>query len=144
MATLPPVKRFVLDDYNGITTVSAFCSKFFYPMNLFLNAVYSALSSGLTIQQNMIGIVNASTNISSNSSGVATTTINWPDTQSPPQGVAVIACTQSSSATMYPLVSWSYAAGVVSISMQFVKVSSGAIVSAAASSYSVTFWVTGG
>lgn len=144
MARLPPIKRFVLDDFNGIKEVGAFAAKLFYPLNLFLNAVYSALNNGLTISANTIGSVVVQTNITSNSSGIATTTLNWAFPQSPPQGVFVMACTQSSLPVTAPLISWSYGSGVVSISMQFVSVSSGAIVSASSNTYSLTFWVSGG
>ena len=132
MATLPPIKRFIADDFAGITTFPAFTQKLFYPLNLFLNSVYTALNSGLTIQQNMLGLVNQSTSIAANTSGIATTTINWPYSQTAPVMVLVGACSSGGSSALYPLINWSYSAGVVSISMQFVKLSSGAIVAAGA------------
>jgi hypothetical protein len=144
MAVLPPIKRFVLDDFAGIKDVSAFASKLFYPLNRFLNAVYSGLNNGLTLNQNTIGLVTTQTSVSSNSSGVATTTLNWTYPQSPPLGVVVMACNQSSISMPFPIVTWGYNAGVVSIQMQFVQVTSGALVTAPAGTYAVTFWVSGG
>jgi hypothetical protein len=144
MSTLPPIKRFTQDDYNGIKDISAFCSKLFYPLNLFLNAVYTSLNNGLTLSQNTIGSVTTQTTITSDSTGKATTTINWTYLQSPPQGIAILACLSASVPQTIPLYSWSYNSGVITISMQFVKVSSGAIVQASSATYSVTFWATGG
>lgn len=144
MATLPPVKRFTLDDYSGIKDISAFAAKLFYPLNLFLTATYSALNNGLTLNANTIGMVTSNSSITSNSAGIATTTVNWGFPQSPPQGVAVINCTISSVGALSPLVSWSYSAGVVTITMQFVVMSSGAVVAAGAQTYSCSFWITGG
>lgn len=144
MAILPPIKRFILEDYGGIKDIPAFCSKFFYPLNLFLNATYSALNNGLTLTQNTIGLVTSQSSITANSSGIATTTINWPYPQSPPSGVAILGCTLSSLAATYPLISWAYNAGVVTVTMQFVQVTSGAIVTAGAGSYNITFWVSAG
>lgn len=144
MASLPPIKRFIADDFAGVTTFPAFCQKLFYPLNLFLNATYSALNSGLTIEQNTLGLINESTSITSNSSGIATTTINWPYTQTAPIGVVVMDCTNNGTSTNYPFVSWSYSAGVVSISMQFFTITSGAFVTAPTGTYNITFWVSGG
>ncbi len=144
MAILPPIKRFVLDDFSGIKDISAFAAKLFYPLNLFLSATYSALNNGLTLNANTIGMVSTQGAITSSSAGIATTTINWGYPQSPPTGVAVMSCSVSSIPALSPLVSWSYSAGVVSITMQFVAASSGAIVQAGAQTYSCTFWVSGG
>ena len=144
MANLPPLKRFVQDDFQGITTISAFCGKLFYPLNLFLNATYAALNNGLTIQANSIGMISQATSITSNSSGIATTTINWAYPQSPPVGVVVMNCTQSSVPTTLPLMSWSYSAGVITVTLQFTQISSGAVVANTAQTYNLTFWVSGG
>lgn len=144
MALLPPIKRFVQDDFNGIKEVAAFAGKLFYPLNLFLNAVYAALNNGLTLAQNTIGVVSVQGNITSNANGVATTTINWPFLQTPPKGVVVMSCTISTVGTYAPLISWSYSSGVVSISMQFVTASGGSMVVAAPNTYAVSFWVSAG
>ena len=144
MAVLPPIKRFVQDDFNGISTISAFTAKLFYPLNLFLNAVYSALNNGLTLSQNTIGAVKTATSITANSSGIATTTVNWPFPQSPPTGVAVLNCLTGTTQQTYPLISWAYSSGVVTLSMQFVMVTAGAVVVAPSGTYNVTFWISGG
>lgn len=148
MATLPPVKRFILDDFQGVTTISAFAAKLFYPLNLFLTATYSALANGLTLNANTIGMVTTQSSITSSSAGVATTTINWPYPQSPPTGLAVLSCLVNATPALSPLVSWSYNAGVVSVALQFLAVgsisSTAAIVPAASQTYSLTFWVSGG
>lgn len=147
MAQLPPIKRFIQDDYAGLTAIPAFAGKLFYPLNLFLNAVYSALNNGLTLNSNTIGIVATQTSISTSSTGTASTTVNWPYLQSPPGGVVVMNCSLAGTSSTYPLISWSYAGGVVTISMQFVTVSAGALVQSGASNpnfYSITFWVSGG
>lgn len=144
MARLPPIKRFILDDFSGITQIPAFCGKLFYPLNLFLNAVYSALANGLTLNANTVGVVSAQTAITSSAAGVATTTINWPYPQSPPVGLSVMSCSVSSVPALSPLFSWSYSAGVVTIVLQFVAVSSGAIVADTSKTYSLTVWITGG
>jgi len=144
MAALPPIKRFVQEDFNGLNTISAFASKLFYPLNRFLNAVYSALNHGLTLNQNTIGMVLNQPNVKADANGVVTTTINWPYLQSPPQGVVVLNCSVNGAGVLLPLHSWSYASGVVSISMQFIKSSAGSIVISASQTYSVTFWVSAG
>lgn len=144
MAKLPPIKRFIQDDFTGISEISTFAGKLFYPLNLFLNAVYSALNSGLTLNDNTIGLVTQSSNITSDANGLAVTTINWPYPQSPPQGVVVMNCAISTDPAKFPILSWSYASGVVRVSMQFVTMSSGAVVAAATNTYNLTFWVSGG
>jgi negative regulator of sigma E activity len=144
MAILPPVRRFILDDYQGISTIPSFCTKFFYPLNLFLSSTYSALNNGLTLQSNTVGLVANINPVTSSSTGTATTTVNWTYPQTPPQGVVVMNCTLNGTGVTAPLISWSYSSGVITISMQFVKVSSGAIVQAQAATYAVTFWVSGG
>ena len=52
MSALPPIKRFVLEDFAGVKEIPDFCSKFFYPLNLFLTSTYSALNNGVTIAAN--------------------------------------------------------------------------------------------
>lgn len=144
MASLPPVRNFIQDDYSGITTIPSFAGKLFYPLNLFLNAVYRALNNGLTLTANTIGLVSTQTSITSSSTGVATTTINWPYPQTPPTGLAVLSCYIGTAATTYPAISWSYRSGVITINMQFFKVSGSALVTDTAKTYSLTFWSSGG
>lgn len=144
MAVLPPIKRFIQDDYQGVKTIQDFTGKLFYPLNLFLNAVYSALNNGLTINANSIGSVTIQAAITTSSTGTATTTINWPYPQSPPLGLMIINCSVSTVANTIPLYSWSYSSGVISVSMQFTKITAGAVVTDTEKTYSVTFYATGG
>jgi len=144
MSVLPPIKRFTLEDYSTVTTIPAFCAKLFYPLNLFMNATYSALNNGLTIQSNMIGQIAQVSSITSNSSGIATTTVNWNYPQTPPIGVVVMNCTVSGQGVMFPLTTWNYNAGVVKVSFQFVTITTGAVVTDTAKTYNLTLLVSGG
>lgn len=143
MANLPPIKRFLTDDFAGLTTIPAFAAKLFYPLNLFLNAVYSALNNGLTLNSNMAALV-TSQSVTASSTGIATTTINWPFPQMPPVGVVILSTTLSSVAATQPQIAWSYGAGVIQITLQFTKITAGAVVQAGAGTYSVGFWATAG
>jgi len=144
MAQLPPVKNFVVQDFASSTTIPDFASKLFYPLNLFLNAVYTALTNGLTLGQNTLGQITSNASITANSSGIATTTINWGFSQNPPIGVVIMSCTQSSLPVTTPLLSWSYSAGVITVTMQFVTVTSGTLKASGAGTYAMTFWSVGG
>lgn len=144
MATLPPVKRFTSEDYAGTSSVTAFVEKFFYPLNLFLNSVYTALSNGLTLSANTTAVVK-SLKVTTASTGIATTSINWPYPQTPPVGLAVLGCmTTTGISAGYPIPTWSYNAGVISISLQFVTVTAGDVVAGGADSYNVVFWASAG
>ncbi len=54
MATLPIIRRFLTEDFPD---QAAWIGKLFYPLNLLLNTIYSALSNGLTVQANMLAQV---------------------------------------------------------------------------------------
>ena len=144
MSALPPIKRFVLEDFAGVKEIPDFCSKFFYPLNLFLTSTYSALNNGVTIAANTLGVLTSPIAVTSDANGQATTTVNWKYPQSPPRGVVVMSCTLAGVSTLIPHHSWTYASGVVTVSMQFVKLSGGAMVASPSQTLSVTLWVNGG
>lgn len=144
MAKLPPVKRFLTEDYASAKDIPGFCSRFFYPLNLFLNATYTALQSGLTLGQNLIAVVSQNVSVTCNASGVGTTTINWTFPQTPPVGVTILSCTLAGVAANAPLISWSYSGGVISITLQFISITAGNLVTAPAGTYTLSFWATGG
>ena len=150
MATLPPIKRFLAEDFP---TQTSWIGKLFYPLNLFLNATYSALNNGLTINQNTVGLVANLSSLVANSSGQLTTTIKWPYTQSPPKGVAILSCTQNGGTTAanYPIINWTYNSGIVTINLTFLALAnvtiSGSpyvVYTPVASNFAVTVWISGG
>lgn len=131
MAQLPPIKRFVIEDYPS---ESSWIGALLYPLNLLLNSVYSNLNNGLTISQNMLAQITTVEILGA----TPTTSFLW-KFSSNPVGLTVINVVQtnSPSAALVATVfcQFSYNAGVVTVTV---------IGLPGSGTYNVTFHVIGG
>lgn len=131
MALLPPLKRFLQEDF----TDQPWISRLLTPLNLFLTTVYSSLNNGLTINENTLGQIKT---ISVNGA-TPTAQFRW-NFQTKPVGVLVISTVQSSGAasviTNAVTCDWSFSQGLVNINNV-----TGLDV---AKTYYITFYVIGG
>lgn len=144
MALLPPIKRFTMDDF---ASQKSWIGALFYPLNLFLNATYSALNNGLTVNQNTIGLVKVipGVQLSGTTTLSGKTTINWPYFQSPPVGVIAmqnILVGTGGGPVVCPSIVWGYSSGVITINLSNQPNPTGS--SQTTQSYNITFWVCGG
>ena len=111
MGALPTIKRFLTEDYP---TESSWIGTLLYQLNLLLNTIYTNLNNGITIQNNMLGMIKTLpiTGLS------PTTQFNWTFSTSP-IGVFVSQCLQSDGTpaviTSAVTCAWSYSAGIISI-----------------------------
>lgn len=133
MGLLPPIKRFLTEDFPE---QASWIGTLLYPLNQFLNTVYSNLNNGITLAQNMFAQI-ATLPIKGSS---PTTSFTWKfQTAGSPIGVSVINVSLSSgtgSALGAVTCQWSYSAGIISIS-NITGLDS-------ANSYNITFIVWGG
>lgn len=134
MGMLPSIKRFLTEDFPD---QASWIGTLFYPLNEFLQTVYSNLNNGLTLSQNMLAQV-VTLPIKGSS---PTTSFSWNFSKSGnPIGVTVVNAlnTNGSGSGVLGAVScqWSYSAGVISI-LNITGLN-------AANSYNVTFIVWGG
>ena len=131
MAQLPPIKRFVIEDYPSQST---WIGALLYPLNLLLNSVYSNLNNGLTVSQNMLAQINT---VTVNGSSPSTSFL-W-KFSSNPVGISVINVVQTSTPvvalTAPVFCQFSYNAGVISVTVIGLPTSG---------TYNVTFQVLGG
>lgn len=110
MASLPIIRRFLTEDFPS---QASWIGQLFYPLNLLLNTIYSALSNGLTIGQNMLAQT-ASFSISASSP-----TVSFPYKFSPqlPLAVTVSAATGASQAAAIGC-TWAYSGGTITVTVQ--------------------------
>ena len=114
MAQLPPIKRFLIDDFPS---EASWIGTLLYPLNLLLNTIYANLNNGLTIQQNMQAQINTLSVTGAN----PTTSYQWKFSSiGAPLGVTIVNSVQTNS-PITPIVNavtcqWSYSAGTVTIS----------------------------
>lgn len=131
MATLPTIKRFLTEDFPGQAN---WIGGLFYPLNLLLNTIYSALNNGLTLSQNIM------TQVKTLSVSGSSPSVSFPYSYTPnsPIGVSIISVVQTSSASVTQgAVSciWTFSSGTITINVQ------GLVTSA---TYNLTFIVWGG
>lgn len=132
MAQLPVIKRFLTEDFPD---QKSWIGGLFYPLNLLLNTIYSALSNGITLSQNMQAQVKTVPVTGLNAS------VTFPYQYSPasPIGCSVINVVQTNSpaVTLRSAVGclWTYSNGLVTATVQGLDLNS---------SYNVTFVVWGG
>lgn len=132
MGLLPQIRRFSLEDFPSETS---WIGNLFLPLNQILTTLYSNLSNGLTLSQNLLGQVKAVP--VSGTTGV----VSFPYQFSPatPIGVLVINTVQTDT----PIVAittaigctWTYNSGVLTVTVQGLTTGH---------TYNVTFWVIGG
>ena len=131
MASLPQLKRFLQEDFPD----QPWIGKLFYPLNLFMNAVYSALNNSLTFQDNLLSQIKT---LSVNGSS-PTVQFTWKFSTNP-VGVLILRALDSSSSptvvTSAVTCDWSFSSGVVTIN-NITGLTAG-------KTYSVTFLVIGG
>lgn len=134
MALLPPLRRFMSEDFPD---APSWLPRFFYPLNRFMGAVYSALNQGLTFNNNMIAQIKTLSITAGSSSPV--TQFTWSFSTSP-VGCLVISTTDISSTpavvTNAVTIDWGYGSGVVTIN-NITGLTAG-------KTYSITFLVIGG
>ena len=111
MASLPTIKRLLIEDYP---TEATWIGALLYPLNLLLNTIYACFNNGITIGQNMLGQVNT-VSITGKS---PTTTFLWKFSSAPI--AVVIGNTAQTNSTPTPIVNpvtcqWTYSAGVITI-----------------------------
>jgi hypothetical protein len=138
MSALPPLKRFSAEDYAD---APGWVSKFFYPLNLFLSSVYTALNNGLTFKENILSQVKVvSTDGTAPASGKPKLQFPWSFPAVKPIGCLIISATDTSSSpspiTTALGIDWSYSQG-------FININNIAGLDAA-KTYSLTFLVIGG
>lgn len=113
MASLPPLRRLTVEDYKN---QSSWISRLLYPLNVFMQATFSALNHGLTFTDNFLGQWKTVT-IKGNSPSTQFAW-NYPASGAP-MGVIVTSVrdTSTSPATVTTAVTcaWSYASGTISI-----------------------------
>ncbi len=128
---LPPIKLLMQEDFPGVTWIT----KLLYPLNLFMTTVYSGFNNGLTRADNMIAMFKTITIAGS----TPTTSFQWPF-QTNPVSCTIAKITKSDGTnvvfTSAVYASWSYSAGVISITNITGLDSS--------TTYSVTFEAHGG
>lgn len=132
MANLPVIKRFLVDDFPG---EQSWIGNLFYPLNLLLNTIYSALSNGLTLAQNSLAQIKTLP-VSGNNP-----VVSFPYAFSPatPIGILVLNVSQTNS-PLVPLTTavgctWTYVSGILAVTVQGLQ---------AGQTYNVTFYVVGG
>lgn len=131
MATLPTIRRFLTEDFPE---QAAWIGGLFYPLNLLVNTIYSALNNGITLQQNMM------TQLKTISVSGSSPSVSFPYQFSPssPVGVSVINVVQTSSGTV-PVTAvsctWSFSSGTVTVNVQGLS---------ASATYNLSFIVWGG
>lgn len=132
MAQLPVIKRFSTEDFPG---QKDWIGTLFYPLNLILTTLYSALNNGLTISQNLQAQTVALSVAGSSPS------VSFPYKYSPaiPLGVSVVSVVQTNTPAVNLTAAvgclWTYSSGVVTVTCQGLD---------ASSTYNVTFVVWGG
>jgi hypothetical protein len=132
MASLPVIKRFLTEDFP---TQSSWIGGLFYPLNLLLNTIYSALSNGITLAQN----VQAQVKTLSVSGSSPTVSFPYQFAPASPIGISVINAAQTNS----PAVAlsgavgctWTLNSGVLTVAVQ--GLNPGGV-------YNITFVVWGG
>ena len=144
MAILSVVKRLVVEDFASTKSFVDYSNRLFYVINNFFGSVSSALNNGLTINDNMVGQVTSVLTTVTDATGSATITIKWPYSSKPPVGCLINNCTINGNAAYYPLMSWSYSSGIVTVNMTFLSNSKGTFTPITGQKFSVTFWVSGG
>lgn len=114
MGSLPPIKRFLADDYPK--EEQSWINTLLYPLNLLLNTIYSNLNNGLTIGQNM----QAQLNTLPVTGASPTTSYQWKFSTAGAPAAVLIGNVVQTNGTSQPITqavtcSWSYNAGIVSI-----------------------------
>lgn len=132
MATLPVIKRFLTEDFPS---QASWIGVLFYPLNLLLNTIYSALNNGITLSQNVQAQV-ATLPVSGASPSVSVPYKYSPTT---PLGVTVVNVVQTSTPAVALTAAvgcaWSLNNGIMTMTVQGLN---------STSTYNVTFVVWGG
>lgn len=132
MSKLPAIKRFTREDYQGAPD---WLDKLFYTLNLFMSSVYSALNSGLTINDNSLGLIKTMTVKGAS----PTTSFRW-DYLTQPVGL-IVARAYQTDGTASPITNavyadWTYSQNIITVN-NITGLNS-------AHTYSITFLVFGG
>lgn len=141
--SLPPIRRFTLGDFP--TAQQAWLPKLLYPLNQLLNAFFSTVDNGITLQQNTLGqIANVTVSMSGTSTLTGSAKINWTFGQTPPIGVICMNAQQINSPTtvvFYPSIGWSYNSGVVTTQFSMANPTG---TGQTTINYTFTLWISGG
>lgn len=141
MATIPPLRRLVTEDYAD---APSWLGKLFVQLNSFLSSVYNAFSNGLTQGQNMIAQIRPEVKVSGAPPAAGTLVTKFPWTfQTKPVGCQIWQIRDVSPSPIAPTrittaitLDWEYVAGYVNI-----------IYIAGLDptrTYSITFFISGG
>lgn len=131
MASLPTIKRFLMEDYPS---EASWIGGLLYPLNLLLDTIYSNLNNGLSVGQNMLAQINTLP-----ISGLSpTTTFLW-KFSTPPVGVLLINTVQVTAPTT-PIAGtvsaqFTYNAGIITVAVVGLPTSG---------TYNITFYSVGG
>lgn len=131
MALLPAIKRFLTEDFPE---QKDWIGKLFYPLNLILTTLSSALSNGITLGENVFS------QVTTQSVTGASPTVSFLYKFSPriPIGVTIFSIVQSNTAAVVVAATsctWTISSGMIMVSVQGLD---------AAGVYNITFTVWGG
>ena len=111
MALLPPIKRFLSEDFPD---QQDWIGKLLYPLNLFLGAVYGALNKGITWKDNISGQIStipvngATPTVTFKSTSAAKPTAVW-------IGNVTLQNGNPSGITLPVTIDWTYSSGQILI-----------------------------